>query len=148
MKLTFVKEVGAELHAIFFLLYLCNLLLARSFVMVAIRKRCCRYSPMVRKIFGHDEVAEDDRCILEVDIRFPSCIVNGIAFPFHEEFIIIRIRRYIKLLLQRRFCAPLSLLSYQSTIQDAFCLILIVVDFFIVFIGFRVRCNRVWPHGG
>ena len=54
---------------------------------------------MVRKIFGRDEVAEYDRCILDIDIRFPSCIVKWIAFPFHEEFIIIGIRRYIKLLL-------------------------------------------------
>ena len=95
----FVREVGAELHAIFFLSYLCDLLLACSFVVVTIRRCCCRYSPMVRKAFGRDEVAEYDRCILEIDIRFPSRIVKGIAFPFHEEFIIIGIRRYIKLLL-------------------------------------------------
>ena len=47
---------------------------------------------MVRKTFGCDEVAEYDGCILEVDIRFPSRIVKGIAFPFHEKFIIIGIR--------------------------------------------------------
>ena len=148
MKLTFVGEVGAELYAIFFLSYLCNLLLVCSFVVVTIRRRCCRYSPMVRKTFGRDEVAEYDRCILEINIRFPNRIVKGIAFPFHEEFVIIGICQYIKLLLQRCFYVPLSLLSYQSTIQDAFYLILIVVDFFIVLIGFRVRRNRVWPHGG
>ena len=54
--------------------------------------RCCRYSPMIRKAFGCDEVAEDDGCIFEIDIRFPSCIVKRISFPFHEKFIIVGIR--------------------------------------------------------
>ena len=103
---------------------------------------------MVRKTFGCDEVAEDDKCIFEIDIGFLSCIVKEITFLFHEEFIIVGICRYIKLLLQSGFCMSLSLLSYQSTIQDTFCFILVVVDFFIVFVGFRVRCNRVWPYGG
>ena len=47
---------------------------------------------MVRKTFGRDEVAEDDGCIFEIDIGFPSRIVKGITFPFHEEFIIVGIR--------------------------------------------------------
>ena len=46
---------------------------------------------MIRKAFGRDEVAEEDRCIFEIDIGFPSCVVKGIAFLFHEEFVIIGI---------------------------------------------------------
>ena len=47
---------------------------------------------MIRKTLGCDEVAEYDRCIFEIDIRFPSCIVKGISFPFHEKFVVIGIR--------------------------------------------------------
>ena len=47
---------------------------------------------MIGKAFGCDEVAEYDRCIFEISIRFLSSIVKGISFPFHEEFVIIGIR--------------------------------------------------------
>ena len=47
---------------------------------------------MIRKIFGRDEVAEDDGCIFEIDIGFPCCIVKGIAFLFHEKFVVVGIR--------------------------------------------------------
>ena len=46
---------------------------------------------MIRKAFGRDEVAEEDWCIFEIDIGFPRCVVKGIAFLFHEEFIIVGI---------------------------------------------------------
>ena len=46
---------------------------------------------MIRKVFGRDEVAEEDWCISEVNIRFLCCVVKGIIFPFHEEFVVIRI---------------------------------------------------------
>ena len=44
---------------------------------------------MVRKTFGRDEVAKDDRCIIEINIGFLSRVVKGIAFPFYEKLIII-----------------------------------------------------------
>ena len=46
---------------------------------------------MVRKTFGCDEVAEDDRCIFEVDIEFLYCVVEEIAISFYDEFVIIGI---------------------------------------------------------
>ena len=47
---------------------------------------------MIRKTFGRDEVAEDNGCIFEIDIGFPSRVVKGIAFLFHEKLILIWIR--------------------------------------------------------
>ena len=116
MKSKVNDEVVPVYTISYWLSYLYELIFAHSFVVVAVRSRCYRNSPMVRKTFGRDEVAEDDGCIFEIDIGFPSRVVKGIAFLFHEEIIIVGICRYIKLLLQSGFCTSLSLLSYESTI--------------------------------
>ena len=48
---------------------------------------------MIRKAFGRDEVAEDDRCIFEIDIGFPSRVVKEDSLSIlTRNFIIIGIR--------------------------------------------------------
>ena len=54
---------------------------------------------MIRETFGGDEVAEENWCVFEIDIRLPGCIVERIFFPLYKEFVVVGIRGYIKLLL-------------------------------------------------